>query len=103
MSRQVWCSECAKDKQPGTRKVLETSEWGEPAEYERVVKGVTRRPQPEQRYIVVNGIREPLSLVYYDCDSCGKAIFPGQPAATWTVWKDGMEEPSEWENEFLQV
>lgn len=102
MSRQVWCSECAKDKHPGTRKVFDESEWGEPAEYERVVKGRARKPHAAQRYLLVNAVRHPLSLDAFDCDNCGSRIAPGAEAATWTVWSEDMEEPPEWESEYLE-
>lgn len=87
----MWCAKCAKDKQAGTRKVFEASVWGEPAEYERVVKGIARAPRAEQRVVFINRAAYPMSQGQYDCDNC------------WTVWLDGMEEPAAWENEYLEV
>lgn len=100
---QVWCAECAKDKQPGTRKVLERSAWGEPAEFERVLKGRARKPQAEQRVMFFNGEPIPLAQGHYDCDNCGAPIRPGDPAMTWTVWTEMMTEPAEWESQFLEL
>lgn len=102
MMKRMWCAECGKDKQPGTRQVFERSEWGEPAEYERVVKGQARKPQAEQRVMFFNGAPIPLAEQHYDCDNCGEPIRPGDPAMTWTVWTEMMEEPAEWESQFLE-
>lgn len=99
--RELWCDECGKRKEPGTRMVLEATLEGEPAEYERVVKGAARHPKPEERVVYVNNAAIPLDKDFYICDHCNAEIRPGTRAVTWTVWADGQLEPEPWEQEYL--
>jgi hypothetical protein len=101
MSRRLLCAGCGDERREGLRVALAASELGEPAEWERIVKGRAHAPTTEQRTMFVNG--EPLHLAMdgYDCDRCGGAIKPGDEACAETIWLDGRPEPPAWESEFL--
>lgn len=103
MTRQVWCGECGEKKRPGTRQIYAASPEGEPAEYERIVKGRAKQPKPEQRVMYINAVAHPLATDHFDCDDCSKPIYPGDLVTTWTVWVDGYPEPDNWEQEYLEV
>lgn len=103
MSRQLLCVDCALRRLPaGTRRIQERSEEGEPAEYQRLVVGVAKAPNPETHVITVNEAVYPLDPSFYICDDCNAAIRPGDRCAGWTVWLEWMEEPPEWEGDFLE-
>lgn len=99
--RHFLCGECIKEKNPGTRKIYERSEIGEPAEFERVMTGFASIPNPDQRWMAINGVRESLPLDYYNCDLCNAEVKPGEPCGTWTVWTEATGPIEEWEYEFL--
>jgi hypothetical protein len=107
--RKIWCAKCAKEKEPGTRQIYERSEFGEPAEYERVVFGRALKPKPKQRLGFIGKLGDPnpatvpLDMSHYDCDNCNARIRPGEPCAAWTVWTENQPEPEAWEAEFLEI
>lgn len=101
--RHLRCMSCMEGKQPGTREIYARSPIGEPAEIERVIIGVAKSPQPDQRWFSVNGKKRPLPLSHYNCDGCSKEIKPGDACGTWTVWTDDMEPVEEWESQFVEV
>lgn len=76
---------------------------GEPAEHERVVRGLARRPTAEQRIVRVNDEPFQLGVAEYDCDRCSVCIAPGDPAVAWTVWRHDHLEPPAWEHEYLTL
>ncbi len=96
------CDDCMENKQPGTRLLLAKSPIGQPAEYERVVRGIAKVPNPKDRYVQVNGVKHPLPPDHFDCDNCGAEIKPGDKAGTWTVWTEGRPI-REWEHEYLEI
>jgi hypothetical protein len=98
--RHLLCEACGKDTPEGRRLVFEATPY-EPAEWQRVVRGVARTPRPEQRVIYVNGEPFPQTPGQYECDRCNAPIAPGQPATCQTVWRADQAEPPAWEDEYL--
>lgn len=101
MSRRLWCAECGdrNQKLDGTRIVYERTPPeegypGDPAEYERVKWGRARRPRLERAYLV--------PLEFYICDGCNARIDPGARAMAWTLWREDMPTPPDWEWEYLE-
>jgi hypothetical protein len=90
-------------KEPSVRKILERSDIGEPAEFQRVVLGIARTPTPDQRWIAVNGVKEPLPLHPYNCDGCNAEIKPGEECGAWSVWTEDMKEVPRWEDQYIEV
>src|ERR1041384_4552917 len=101
--RHLLCRECMNEKQPGTRQIYPRSAIGEPAEYERIVVGVARRPAKSQRWIAVNGEKEYLSTDFFNCDSCDAKIKPGDPCGAQTVWTETTGQISPWEHEYIEL
>jgi hypothetical protein len=98
--RQLQCETCGAGKQEGSRIALEASPI-ELAERERVIWGVARNPQEQQRQMRINGVPIPMPMNAYNCDRCNREINPGARACAWTIWMDGDPEPAAWEDEFL--
>lgn len=100
--RWLLCQNCLKNHLPaGSRQILAQSREGEPAEYQRLTLGTAGQPKTEQRFMEVNGVRFPMGLAFYNCDSCDGEIKPGDSCAGWTVWVEGQAEPKPWEYEFF--
>jgi hypothetical protein len=102
----VLCASCIELHGPsGERQIRPRSASisGEPAEYERVLRGIALTPQSTQRYILVNDTKKDLPLDYYNCDLCNAQIRPGEPCGTWTVWTDATGPIPAWEHEYLRV
>ncbi|HEX5426577.1 MAG TPA: hypothetical protein VFW94_23720 [Candidatus Acidoferrales bacterium] len=73
-----------------------------PLEKTRVVYGTAKLPMAAQRVVLVNGAAKPLESAHYDCDGCGKGIYPGELCAALSAWRDdGRGEMGEWETEYL--
>ncbi len=101
--RQLLCRACGWDQAPGRRMLLGRGALDEPAEYERVVRGLALRPAAEQRIVRVNDEAFQLGVEAYDCDRCSVHIAPGDSAVAWTVWRSDQLEPGAWEHEYLTV
>ena len=101
--RHVRCEQCGAGKETGTRMLYPASEIGEPAEYERVIWGVARTPQSDQRWMAINGDRKPLPLDHYNCDGCRRHIKPGERCFCWSIWTADRPEISEWESAYLEA
>lgn len=100
--RRLICYDCAQKQRPqGTRKIYEGGIDG-PAEYQRLTLGNAKEPQISQRWIEVNGVRQPLGVENFDCDNCGASIKAGDPCAAWTVWTEETGPIEVWESEYLQ-
>lgn len=110
MSRQIWCDACGQRPhfgagllKIGRYELLPESNFGEPAEWVRVVKGIARRPTPEQRVMTINDEAFPLNPDSYTCDDCNADIKPGQVAWCVTVFTPGYRgEPAAWESAFVE-
>jgi hypothetical protein len=91
------------NKKEGTRLAYPRSAIGEPAEYERVMKGIARQPQAEQRWVSINGDRHTMTLDFYNCDTCNAEIRPGEPAGCWSVWTEEQAgRIPDWEQEYIR-
>jgi hypothetical protein len=90
-------------KATGSREIYARSPIGEPAEFERVTRGVAKIPDLAQRYMLLNGDRHELPPDSYNCDGCGCEIKPGEKCGTWTVWTESQREPPSWEGEYIEV
>lgn len=100
--RNVLCETCMQERGPsGTRQIFAGG--FEPAEYERVLRGVAKAPQSSQRYIKVNDERRDLPVEFYNCDSCNAEIRAGDRCGTWTVWTDVTGPIGDWEQEYIEV
>ncbi len=101
--RRLLCKDCIKGKESGTRQILPRTNLGEPAEFERVVRGVARTPKSNQRYIEINGEKHILPDDHYDCDNCGSEIKPGEPCGAWSVWTEEQGGIVEWEAAYVEA
>jgi hypothetical protein len=102
--RHLRCRQCARTE-PRGRYTIPPGPDG-PAESYRVIDGTARAPTPGQRTISITtpaGIKvEELTRDHYDCDLCGAAIRPGDPAVAITAWQPSrQQEPPSWEGEYL--
>lgn len=100
--RHILCAKCMEGKTPGTRQTHARSDIGEPAEFERVVAGIAKKPRQIQRMISVNGVCSYLSLEFFNCDRCDGEIRPGDKAGAITAWTEATVLIAEWEREYLE-
>ncbi len=111
MSRQLLCAECGKNYQSSTtsagREILPRSPIGEPAEWERVVRGRATNPTPRTRTMYVNGVPTALPLEYFECDLCMKNLPLGTDVVAVTWWQPARlpapnVPPPDWEADYLE-
>ena len=102
-SHNLLCMECAAGKPEGSYQIYARSAWAEPAEYQRITRGVAGQPIREQRTIFINGAPQPvMDLAFYNCDLCCAPIHPGEQCAAQTVWIEGQGEPDLWEAAYFE-
>jgi hypothetical protein len=101
---RLHCKDCGRAKVSSNKRlILSRTDQGEPAKFERVTRGVAKRPNPKNRILYVNGIPQQLSLNYFNCDSCGRPIYPGEKCVAISIWTELMPEPEYWESDYLEV
>jgi len=88
-------------KEPGTHLLYPRSPIGEPAEFERVMRGIAQMPTQDVRWMSVNGVKQNLPMDHWDCDGCGGPIKPGDRCGTWTVWTEEHGGIAPWEHAYL--
>lgn len=103
--RKVLCTSCGSrfPESMMAKQIYPRSEYGEPAEFQRVIKGKALSPAPEQRVIYVNDQPHKLETGHYDCDLCGAKIKPGDDITCWTVWTERQQEPNLWEHQYVKI
>lgn len=79
----------------------------EPGFEKRLVRGIAKVPQVDQRQLMTVGGGEPpnikrLDVSHYNCDDCGAKINPGEPAVALSMWREGGNPQPAWEGNFLK-
>lgn len=101
-ARRIICESCAQKHLPaGERQIYARSAIGEPPEFQRLVVGVAKSPNPADRVIYVNGQPFNLPEGHFNCDQCDAVIEPGDMCAARTFWCEGQDKAEGWESDFI--